>query len=204
MIQKPVVILANGTYPSHPFPLKEINEAGSIICCDGSVNQLVKNGLTPHIIIGDLDSIDPSIQSRYQEKIIHIPDQAENDLRKAISWCEENNIAKSIILGATGKRDDHSLANIFSLLQFPSKTKYTLMTDSGIFSIAETSHQFKSFKGQQVSLFSTDPSIKITTTELKYNFILDTISTLYSGSLNESINNFFTLFSILVFLFFPI
>ena len=26
MIQKPVVILANGTYPSHPFPLKEIND----------------------------------------------------------------------------------------------------------------------------------------------------------------------------------
>ena len=53
MILEPSVILANGDYPTHPIPVKKINEAGCIICCDGAVNQLIDKGLEPSIIIGD-------------------------------------------------------------------------------------------------------------------------------------------------------
>ena len=54
------VILANGEFPIHSYPLKLINNAKNIICTDGSVNKLIKIGIKANIIIGDMDSLDIS------------------------------------------------------------------------------------------------------------------------------------------------
>ena len=90
MIQEPVVILANGDFPSHPISLGKLQDAQTIICCDGAVNHLVKNGMEPHYILGDLDSIDDNLKNKYRDKIFELPGQDENDLRKAIVWVESN------------------------------------------------------------------------------------------------------------------
>ena len=194
MVKNPVVILANGNYPTHPIPVKKLHNAGCIVCCDGAADQLTAKGLEPSIIIGDLDSIDQTLKSKYNDKTIHLPGQDANDLRKAIQWAEDKGKKEAIILGATGKRNDHSLSNIFIMLQFPTSLKCTLITDYGCFKTAEGTEIFKSFKGQQVSLFSTDPEIKITSSNLKYNLISTKLTDLYSGSLNESVSEVFTLY----------
>ena len=188
-----VVILANGDFPTHPIPLRILKNTKSIICCDGAVNNLENNGRGPEFIIGDMDSISADLKDKYSKIIISKPDQDENDLRKAISWAEDNNVTKAAILGASGKRDDHSLANIFTLLQYPSKLNLTIYTNYGIFSVVKGEQKFDSFTGEQVSLFSADQNIKITSTYLKYNLNNKKLTTLYSGSLNESTNDIFTL-----------
>jgi len=193
MIQEPVVILANGIYPTHSIPLQMLKDAGSIICCDGSVNKLVENELIPHVIIGDLDSIDEKYKKQYQEKLYHIPDQDENDLRKAMKWVEKQNIENATILGATGNRDDHTIANIFSLLQFTTKVKFKMITDFGIFNIIEDDTKLTSFIGEQISIFSIDSTIKITTNDLMYNLTSYCVSDLYTCSLNKSISNEITI-----------
>ena len=193
MIQVPVVILANGDFPSHKEPLLLLQDAGTIICCDGSVNNLVKNKMEPHYILGDMDSIDDNLKIKYKERLIELPDQNENDLIKTIDWVEEKGVRKAIILGATGKRDDHSLANIFTLLQHSSPLEMILYTNYGIFSVVQDEQKFNSFIGQQISLFTTDPKIEVTSNNLKYNFNNKMLTTLYNGSLNESINENFTL-----------
>ena len=191
MIQEPVVILANGEFPSHKSSVLILEDAGTIICCDGSVNNLVKNGMEPHYILGDMDSIDDNLKIKYKEQLIELPDQNENDLLKTIQWVENKGVKDAIILGATGKRDDHSLANIFILLQHSSPLKITLYTNYGIFSVIQDKQKFDSFIGQQISLFATDPKIEVTSNNLKYNFNRNTISTLFYGTLNECINDFF-------------
>ena len=188
-----VVILANGEFPTHPLPLRILRVAKTIICCDGAVNNLETIGKVPDFIIGDMDSIATDLKDKYSDIIISKPDQDENDLRKAISWAEENNVTKAAILGASGKRDDHNLANIFTLLQYPSKLDLTIYTDYGIFSMVKGEHKFDSFNGEQVSLFSADKTIETTTTYLKYNLNSKKLTTLYFGSLNESINDVFTI-----------
>ena len=188
-----VVILAKGNFPKHPIPLRILNEVDTIICCDGAVNDLVEYGLLPTHIIGDMDSITNELRIKYGDQLIHIPDQNENDLRKAVKWVEKNGAKETIILGATGKRDDHSLANIFTLLEFPSQLKMTIFTDHGKFSVVKGDQKFASFTGEQVSLFSVDQTIEITTTYLKYNLNSKKLTTLYFGSLNESINDVFTI-----------
>ena len=101
MVKDPVVILANGNYPTHPIPVKKLHKAGCIICCDGAADQLTDKGLEPSIIIGDLDSIDQTLKSKYNDKTIHLPGQDANDLRKAIQWVE-NGGGKEAILAIVG------------------------------------------------------------------------------------------------------
>ena len=189
MIQEPVIILANGDFPTHKTPLRILQDASTLICCDGSVNNLVKNGMEPHYIIGDMDSIDINLKNKYRKIIIELPNQGENDLRKAIQWTEDKGVKRAVILGATGKRDDHNLANIFTLLQHPSQLEITMYTNHGLFSVVQGKQKFDSFKRQKISLFAIDPDIEITSNDLKYRMNLTKLNTLYYGSLNESIND---------------
>ena len=193
MTHNPFVILANGNFPKHRIPVDILKNAKKIICCDGSINELNNMNIVPDYIIGDMDSINLKNKNKYIDKIIKITDQTENDLRKAIRWAEKK-VATSIkILGATGKRDDHSIANIFTLLEFPNLSNIMIYTDYGYFSTLIKSKNITSFKGQQVSLFAKDENIKISTKNLKYNLNNNTLNTLYSGSLNESSGNNFTI-----------
>ena len=193
MIEHPVIILANGNFPSHEVPLGKLQDANTIICCDGSANILVKNKMEPQYILGDMDSIDDTLKNKYRDRIIDLPGQDENDLRKAIVWAEKNGAEKASILGATGKRDDHSLANIFTLLQYPSQLEMIIYTDHGIFSVEENESTFDSFTGQQISLFATNKSIEITSNNLKYNIKNQILTNLYCGTLNEALKDSFTL-----------
>ena len=104
---------------------------------------------------------------------------------------ENEGFKKATILGATGKRDDHSVSNIFILLQFSTSLNCTLITNHGVFNTATGKKEFKSFMGQQISLFSADPEINITSINLKYNLNSNNLTNLYCGSLNESISETF-------------
>ena len=193
IMKKPIVILANGEFPNHEIPLNQLKEAQSIICCDGAINSLENYNLDPIVIIGDFDSLKESNKKKYQTKLFHIPDQNENDLRKAMQWVDKQNIDKATILGASGKRDDHFLGNIFSLTEFKTKTLFTMITNYGIFTTIKNETTLQSFKGEQVSLFATDKTIKISSNNLKYNLNNYTINKLYSCSVNESISKKFTI-----------
>ena len=68
-----------------------------------------------------------------------------------------------------------------------------LARDNGTFKCINTSTKIKSYKGQQVSLFSNDKTIKITSNNLMYNFRSSSISSLFYGTLNESLSDTFIL-----------
>ena len=188
LLKEPLVIIANGDFPEHSTPLKKLKNAKCIIACDGGVNTLEKKGFSPDVIIGDLDSISKENKEKYKNIIIKIEDQSDNDLRKAINHCIQNKIDKLSIIGASGKREDHTIGNIFSLLNY-SNLNIKLLTDTGTFKCISGSQKIKSFKGEKVSLFSTKDTIKITTKGLKYNFNKSYITSLFYGTLNESIND---------------
>jgi len=192
-IRQPVSIIANGNFPCHKIPLDILKKSNTIIACDGAANILDYKKYKIDYIIGDLDSIETSNLSKYKNKIINEPEQSNNDLRKAMILLYNNNIKEFSILGATGKREDHTLGNIFSIYELYDDLNATIFTDNGTFRCINSSSKIESFKGQQVSLFSNDKTIKITSNGLKYNYRSSVISTLFYGTLNESIENIFSL-----------
>ena len=191
-LKNPLVIIANGEFPNHKIPLDILKKATSILACDGAADTLIKKGYTPDVILGDLDSLSDENTIKYMDHIVEAPDQSQNDLRKALNYAKKNNITDITIIGASGKREDHTLGNIFSILDYKD-SNIKLYTDTGVFTCIHKNQKIESFKGQQVSIFTADNTIKITSNNLKYNFNETVISTIYLGTLNESTSGEFEL-----------
>jgi thiamine pyrophosphokinase len=114
-------------------------------------------------------------------------------LTKAVEWCVKEGFEDIIILGATGLREDHTLANISLLTDYAAKVNVRMFTDSGEFTPALTTILFDSYKGQQISIFSITPDTKITTHGLKYAVQNRNLRNWWQGSLNEAEGNNFTI-----------
>ena len=190
--KQPVVILANGEFPSHKTPLGFLSLAGTVICADGSANLLRSLNLKPHIIIGDLDSI--SEKHSYEGLIVDDSSQSNTDLEKAIEFTMRNSVKEITVLGAVGNRDDMSFANIHLLFNYFKKIDIKIITDYFSIECISGKKIFKSFSGQRVSLATSDQNCTITTSNLKYS-ISGKIDPSLSLISNESLGDRFTLSS---------
>jgi thiamine pyrophosphokinase len=188
------IILSNGAYPKHPVPLKILKEAESLICCDGAVDELIANGILPTVIIGDMDSISPINKEKYKNITIQLNDQETNDQTKAVEYCLRQGYSDITILGATGKREDHTLGNISLLCNYRNKIKVCAVSDYGVFTPIIESTSFSSFCSQQVSIFSLTPEIKINSENLKYPLDNLQLKFWWMGTLNESLSDKFSIF----------
>ena len=151
-----VVILANGEYPSHELPLRLLAEAEFVVCCDGAANEYISRGHTPDVIIGDGDSILPEYKERFSSIIIHMADQETNDQTKAVRFLQAKGYRRIAIVGATGKREDHTLGNISLLVDYMKSggMQVRTFTDYGVFIPVSDSQTFASHPGQQVSIIN--------------------------------------------------
>jgi thiamine pyrophosphokinase len=193
LILPDTVVLADGAFPQHEIPLTILKSASRIICCDGSAGSLVSFGLEPLAIVGDCDSIDPEIIDRYADRIFRDDDQEINDLTKAVRWCYDSGFKDIVILGATGKREDHTLGNISLIAEYAQLINVRMITDTGIFYPALKSSRFDSCPGQQVSIFSIDPETEITSSGLKYPLEKRKLTNWWEATLNEAAGNSFEL-----------
>ena len=187
------VIVADGIFPTHVVPLECLERAERIICADGAAGSLVEAGYTPHAIVGDMDSLSDELRLRFSDRIFPDPDQETNDLTKAVKWCAENGFRQIAIVGATGKREDHTIANISLLGDYIRETEVIMVTDTGIFFPAVKSIEIKSFKGQQVSVFSINPETMVTSSGLLYPLSETRLRSWWCGTLNESTGDLFRL-----------
>ncbi len=187
------VILANGDYPTHEIPLGYLGEADLIVCCDGAAEKLVAHGLEPGIIIGDLDSVPQRLKERYEKILVQDSDQETNDLTKAVNWCVAKGIEEVVIVGATGIREDHTLGNISLLADYNRIIKATMLTDTGKFMVCDRGVTVSSFPGQQVSLFSIDPTLAVTSRGLTYPLNNLRLASWWRGTLNEAAGKSFSL-----------
>lgn len=94
------------------------NNINNVIAVDSGLELLDKNEISPNYIIGDFDSINKNILSKYENiaKVIKLnPEKDFSDTHMALKLAIELKSDSIYILGAMGKRIDHALANIHIL-----------------------------------------------------------------------------------------
>ena len=187
------IVVADGSFPEHNIPIGYLKEASRIICCDGSAERLVIAGYTPDAIVGDMDSLSEDLKNRFADRLFPDESQDTNDLTKAVMWCRKMNYRDIIILGGTGKREDHTLGNISLLAEYAENVNIRMITDTGIFIPFLHSCNVSSFRGQQVSIFSIDPETEISSGGLKYPLIRLKIRNWWVATLNEALGDNFSL-----------
>lgn len=149
------VILGNGEYPSHPYPLSLLRQAPYVVCCDGAANEYIRRGFTPDAIIGDGDSLSSENKLRFADIFHQVKDQETNDQTKAVRYLQSKGIRNICILGATGKREDHTIGNISLLMDYMDEgLQVQMVTDCGIFTPCRNTQVFSCHPGEQVSIFN--------------------------------------------------
>lgn len=192
-MSSPTVLLADGNFPVHIVPLGYLRRAERIICCDGSATSLVQADLEPEAIVGDLDSLDPEIAVKYYDRLFKYSEQDTNDLTKAVRWCINKRYNEIVILGATGKREDHTIGNISLLAEYAKEINVIMVTDTGTFTPLLKSCVVRSFPGQQVSVFSINTETEITSGGLKYPIKNLKLKNWWVATLNEATGDEFEL-----------
>ena len=208
------VILCSGDYPTHAVPLHLLQEAERIVCCDSAAFSLMRHGLQPWRIVGDCDSIlapktdeERQMLEACRPLLLCIPEQLSNDLTKSIHFCHQQGLRRIAIVGATGKREDHTLGNISLLIEYMRLgMEVRMYTDYGYFIPCQGATSFdvpipEDFslvpdtdphrtKSTQVSIFNFTAK-QFTSTGLRYPF--DHLGNWWMGTLNEAIASPFTL-----------
>ena len=177
------VILANGDYPTARVPLDILSTAPFVVCCDGAANSYIEQGHTPDVIIGDGDSLHPEYARKYAHIVTKVAEQESNDQTKAINYLLAQGKRNIAIVGATGKREDHTIGNISLLIEYARKGVHVrTYTDYGVFIPCNGNTTLQTKVGQQISIFSICAKIERAEGLLYpiYNF-----TNWWQGTLNE-------------------
>jgi thiamine pyrophosphokinase len=117
--ERPTAWLFTSTSPAEIFstyssldPQKDL-----IVAVDNGLERIHALGLTPDLIIGDLDSVSPELLAEYASEPQKKYPQAKNetDTELAILWCLEQNVAEIVICNGLAGRFDHALALLQNL-----------------------------------------------------------------------------------------
>lgn len=115
-----VWVLASG--PTHDIDAAIVGlpKPGKVVAADGGSSLAAELGLTPDLVVGDLDSSDPSHVARLEEAGVELrrfphDTKWETDTELAALAALHWQPRTIILLGALGGRLDHSLANVLLL-----------------------------------------------------------------------------------------
>ncbi len=113
------LIIANGTIRDYDFSKKIAEEADFIICADGGAKHLIRMGIMPDLVIGDLDSIQERDRAFFLGRGVEFRKfparKDETDTELAVETAIAEGPDEIVLLGTSGTRLDHTLASAFLL-----------------------------------------------------------------------------------------
>ena len=149
------VVLAGGDYPTAQQPLEILHGAEYVVCCDGAADRYIALGHTPDAIVGDGDSISVTNREKFASRLHIVGEQESNDQTKAVRFLMSQGKRRIAIVGATGRREDHTIGNISLLMEYMRMgVEVRSYTDYGVFVPCNGTCTFPCRPGQQVSVFN--------------------------------------------------
>ena len=169
-------------------------------------------GRTPDAVVGDGDSLGAEGREALAQKgvpFIGEKEQETNDLCKAFRYALATGAEGEcfVVLGATGRREDHALGNIFHLLDFAAavprdggggsdrlSARVSMVTDFGTFEpVLPPGGTWTASAGRSVSVFAAVPGTRMTSEGLEWPLEGVALDALWRGTLNRTTGDTFTL-----------
>jgi thiamine pyrophosphokinase len=161
------VILCNGERPSMELLFHHLQQASLIICTDGAVEWAGRAGCHPQVVIGDMDSCGPLPECEVVDAGPH--EQQENtDAEKAVLLALARGARRIVLLGATGKRLDHTLGNVWLVARYHQQAEIILADDLGELRVLSSRRILATRPGALLSLLALTPDVALDTEGLKW------------------------------------
>ena len=199
------VIVGNGQFPKKEYPLYLLESADYVVCCDGALDTYLRHFRNrtlrrPDVVIGDMDSLSKKAAAKFSDIAVRIEEQETNDQSKAFHYILEHfpDVDTIHILGATGKREDHTIGNLSLLMEYARELGgqggaaggravfVDIVSDwSSAFAITDTC-DLNIGEGRSISIICPDNSLKIKSKGLVWptdNVVFDN---LWKATLNRA------------------
>ncbi|MBI2430706.1 MAG: thiamine diphosphokinase [Candidatus Levybacteria bacterium] len=178
---KKAIIFLNGDRTDVSRIKNVIDDQTLVIGCDGGVKHAINLGITPHVILGDMDSISAQLKKTLEKKhvkFISFPTKKDNtDAELALLYAVKHGCSDIVITGMLGTRIDHMLATILMLSQKQfSKTNIRIIEGNQNMYIVHKKIELTGKKGDTVSIIPIINSHGLTTKNLAYKLSNATLS----------------------------
>lgn len=125
-----------------------------VYAVDGGLAVADVAGVMPDYLVGDFDTADAGLVERYEKTCVtirHLPEKDATDTELAIDEAIACGAEEVILLGATGSRMDHTLANVHMLFKMRLRgVRAYILNENNRISL----HR-ESFQRQKADLFGT-------------------------------------------------
>lgn len=151
------LIISSGSIKDYKLLEDLVDESDYIVCADGGLDHIIRIDKIANVLLGDLDSISDLGLEFIREKnlkVVKFPcikDYTDTEL--AIKHLLDMGIDDITLIGGTGTRLDHVLANIFLLRKFNRDgKKFRIIDANNIINYVIGSMEIKGSPGKFVSV----------------------------------------------------
>jgi thiamine pyrophosphokinase len=162
------LIICDGQRPSLPLLQREVALANLVIATDGAATWLREVGVNPQVVVGDFDSL---TTTEGDWEVVHAGahDQQENsDAEKALLLALARGATAVTMVGATGQRLDHTLANLWLLATYHEHADVLLADDYGTCRVVSGYCTLAAEPGDVISLLALTPQAVVRSKGLKW------------------------------------
>jgi thiamine pyrophosphokinase len=150
---KPITIVG-GAHFSQRLLLESLGRAPIVYAADGGANLCMQYGCQPKQVIGDLDSLFPSLRSEMDpSRIIHVAEQDTTDFEKLLIRVDAPFM---LAIGFMGGRIDHQMA-VQTVLTAYAHRKIICVGDEDVMFVSPPEIDLPLDAGTRVSLYPMAP-----------------------------------------------
>ena len=195
--QEPALIIANGEACNADLLGQLLEWSPFIVVLDGAIKRVLELGIKIDVLLGDFDrnelDLDDIRAVQFPIEIIQTPDQNKTDLERAFDFLIERGFPAVNVVWATGRRADHTIANITNIIRYKSKLFITIIDDySVIYPLLPSPHIYTKCyaKGSTIALIPVGEAHGIKTKNLMYNIDNQSLTLGYqNGNSNEALSD---------------
>jgi len=158
-------VVCNGVIEDYEWLKEELGGYTTVIAANGGVAHCRSVGIVPALVIGDMDSLVGTVESRM---IRHPSEKDYSDMEIAVKHALHEGFSEVDIFGALGGRVDHELCNIVVCGRYPGRIR---LVDRDVEIIALTDGQGRDFAGKRgdtITLMPLDKKVRCSTAGLAY------------------------------------
>lgn len=115
------IIFVNGVIPERETVQRWVRAHDDVLAADGGAHHAVAMGLTPRVVVGDMDSVSSELVEELGATGVeferHPAAKNKTDLELTIERAIRDGAKEIVLLGALGGRLDQSLANVLLMAQ---------------------------------------------------------------------------------------
>jgi thiamine pyrophosphokinase len=167
------LLLAAGRVVATPALRRSAATAELVVAADGGLRHARSLGVHPHLLVGDLDSVDEAALRRWPDvqRVVHPRDKDALDLELALQEILARGATRVLVAGALGDRLDQSLAGI-AIAERVHRGGTELTLDSGDARVlplrpGETRHDALE-PGTVLSVIATLPGTRVSLTGARW------------------------------------